>query len=93
MIQGAYVIFWSIALMGPGLLTYLSYQKFIRETPIIVRIIAPIFIFAVSFAVILISTYDCFRSFVWTLGLFFPERMISSARSRLGRKPNQASAI
>lgn len=47
-----FAIFWSVVLIGPGLLTYLSYQKFLKESHIVMKIIAPIFIFAVSFAVI-----------------------------------------
>lgn len=52
MIHGVQVLFWSIILIGPSLITYLSYQKFLREAHILVKIIAPIFIFAVSFAAI-----------------------------------------
>jgi hypothetical protein len=44
-----------ILLIGPSLLSYLSYQNFIKDAHILIKIIASIFVFAVSFVVILIA--------------------------------------
>ena len=44
-----------ILLTGSCLLTYLSYRKFIKDGHVLIKIIASIFVFAVSFVVILFA--------------------------------------
>ena len=44
-----------VLLIGPCLLTYLSYQKFIKDKHILIKIITPIFVFFVSFVVLFIA--------------------------------------
>lgn len=44
-----------IILVGSLLMTYLSYQTLMKEAHILVKLIAPVVVFAVSFVVIFIA--------------------------------------